>query len=233
MDRNQKGIIALAVATALAGVGYVIWDGIETSKQETAGAALIKATDLASYQAVIDGNPGTLAAGSASLLLANSQWDGGKKDEAAATLQKFISGNANHPGIPSAKASLGSKLMALGKTAEAAKIFDDLTSDPAARFIAPFALISLGDIAKASGDLTKAEEAYKQVSQKFPESAFVQDATKRLASLKTKPPVEIEPPPAPPAPPAGAQSPGMPAVPMPGMPEMSLPGTPIEIPAKP
>jgi predicted negative regulator of RcsB-dependent stress response len=233
LDRNQKGIIALAIAAALAGAGYVIWEGIETSKQESAGAALTKASDLASYQAVIDGNPGTIAASSASLLLANSQWDGGKKDEAVATLQKFISSEASHPAIASAKANLGSKLMALGKTADATKIFEDLASDPAARFIAPFALISLGDIAKASGDLTKAETSYKQVSAKFMDSAFVTEATKRLASLKTKPPVEIEPPPAPPAPPAGAAIPGMPTIPTPGMPEMTLPGMPTEAPAKP
>ena len=202
LDRNQKGIVVLAILLALGAVGLVIYRGVETSRQETAGAALNKAADLAAYQAVVDGHADTIAAGSAMVLLADSQWTGGKQDDAIATLRKFIAASPTHPAIPSAKANLGAKLMAQGKSGDATKVFDDLVADPAARYIAPFALISLGDLAKSSGDLEKAEAAYTKAKTDFPESSFADTANRRIATLKAKPPVEIEPPPAPATPPA-------------------------------
>ncbi len=202
LDRNQKGVAALAVLLVIGAIGAVIYRGIETSRQESAGAALTKAEDLVAYQAVVDGNKDTAAAGSAMVLLANSQWTANKQDDAIATLQKFISTYPTHPALPSAKANLGSKLMAQGKSGEAVKVFEELVADPAAKFIAPFALISLGDIAKAAGDLEKAGASYAKVKGDFPESSFSETANRRIATLKAKPPVEIEPPPAPPTPPA-------------------------------
>ena len=202
LDRNQKGIVVLAILLALGAVGLVIYRGVETSRQETAGAALNKASDLAAYQAVVDGHADTIAAGSAMVLLADSQWTGGKQDDAIATLRKFIAASPTHPAIPSAKANLGAKLMAQGKSGDAAKVFDEIVADPAARYIAPFALISLGDLAKSSGDLEKAEAAYTKAKTDFPESSFADTANRRIATLKAKPPVEIEPPPAPATPPA-------------------------------
>ena len=202
LDRNQKGIAVLAILLAVGAVGLVVYRGIETSRQETAGAALNKASDLAAYQAVVDGHANTIAAGSAMVLLADSQWTGGKQDEAIATLQKFIAASPTHPAIPSAKANLGAKLMAQGKSGDATKVFDELVADPAARYIAPFALISLGDLSKTAGDLEKAEASYTKVKTEFPESSFAETANRRIATLKAKPPVEIEPPPAPVTPPA-------------------------------
>lgn len=202
LDRNQKGIVVLAILLALGAVGLVIYRGVETSRQETAGAALNKAADLAAYQAVVDGHADTIAAGSAMVLLADSQWTGGKQDDAIATLRKFIAASPTHPAIPSAKANLGAKLMAQGKSGEATKVFDELVADPAARYIAPFALISLGDLSKTAGDLEKAEASYTKVKTEFPESSFAETANRRIATLKAKPPVEIEPPPVPATPPA-------------------------------
>jgi TolA-binding protein len=201
LDRNQKGVAALAVLLVLGAIAAVIYRGVETSRQESAGAALTKAEDLVAYQAVVDGNKDTAAAGSAMVLLANSQWTANKQDDAIATLRKFITAYPTHPALPSAKANLGSKLMAQGKSGDAVKVFEDLVADPAAKFIAPFALISLGDIAKAAGDLEKAGVSYAKVKGDFPESSFSETAVRRIATLKAKPPVEIEPPPAPPTPP--------------------------------
>lgn len=197
LDRNQKSLVGLLGLVAIGAVGLVIYRGIETSRQEAAGAALTKAEDLAAYQAVVTGNANTTAGASAMILLANSQWTADKRDDAVATLEKFISSFPDHPALPSAKANLGSKLMAQGKSAAAVKIFDDLVADPAAKFIAPFALVSLGDISKAAGDFEKAGAAYAKVKADFPDSSFAETATKRLATYKTKAPTEIEPPPAP------------------------------------
>lgn len=212
LDRNQLGVFLLAIAIAIGAIALVIYRGIEKSNQETAGAALNKAEDLSAYQAVVDGHTNTLAAGSAMVLLANSQWVAGKQDEAVGTLRKFIESYSDHSAIPSAKASLASKLMAQGKTGDATTLFEELTTDPKARFIAPFALVSLGDIAKSAGDLEKAEGFYKKVNTDYSESSFVESATSRMAILKAKPPVEIEPPApaAPPVAPAAPEAPGSP-----------------------
>ena len=227
LDRNQKGVAALAVLLVIGAIAAVVYRGIETSRQESAGAALTKAEDLAGFQAVVDGNQGTAAAGSAMVLLANSQWTANKQDDAIATLKKFTSSFPEHPARPSAMASLGSKLMAQGKSGDAAKVFEEVVADPAAKFIAPFALISLGDIAKAAGDLEKAGVSYAKVKGDFPDSSFSETAVRRIATLKAKPPVEIEPPPAPPTPPA-TPTPGGPG----GISVTPAPGTPtvMEIP---
>ncbi|MGL4401176.1 MAG: tetratricopeptide repeat protein [Luteolibacter sp.] len=197
LDRNQKGLIVFAILLAIGAVCAVIYRGVERSRQESAGAALTKANDLASLQAVVDGHSGTIAARSAMILLAESQWTDGQKDEAIGTLQKFIADSPTHPTIPTAKANLGSKLMSQGKTGDATRVFEELVSDSSARFITPFALISLGDIAKAAGETEKAEISYNKAKSDFPASSFADMAAKRLAILKAKPPEEIEAPPAP------------------------------------
>jgi predicted negative regulator of RcsB-dependent stress response len=197
LDRNQKNLVILAILLAIGAAALVIYRGIEKSRMETAGAALNKAEDLAALQAVVNEHAGTTAALSAMVLLADRQWSDGQQDAAIETLRAFISSSPSHPARPAAQASLASKLMAQGKSAAAATIFEDVGADPSARFIAPYALISLGDISKVAGDLEKAEASYKRVKTEFPDSSFAAIANRRIAILKAKPPVEIEPPPAP------------------------------------
>ena len=197
LDRNQKNLIILAILLVIATAALVIYRGIEKSRQDTAGVALNKADDLASLQAVISEHPDTNAALSAEVLLADRQWTDGQQDAAIETLRAFVAANPDHPAYPAAQASLGSKLMIQGKSEDATRIFLELVDEPKARYVAPYALISLGDMARVAGDLDKAEASYKRVASDFSESPFVETATKRIATLKAKPPVEIEPPPAP------------------------------------
>lgn len=205
LDRNQKNLIILTILLAIGAAVFVVYRGIEKSRQETAGAEFNKASDLAALQAVIKDHANTHAAGSAMVLLADRQWSDGQQDAAITTLRDFIAANPEHPAFASAKASLGSKLMAQGKAADATAVFQEIADDPKARFIAPYALISLGDLAKIAGDLEKAEASYSRVKKDFPESNFADIANQRIATLKAKPPVEVEPPPAPaPAPKADA-----------------------------
>ena len=205
LDKNQKNLIILTILLVIAGAALVVYRGIEKSRQETAGTDLNKATDLAALQAVAKDHPDTHAASSAMVLLADRQWSEGQQDAAITTLRDFIAANPGHPAFATARASLGAKLMAQGKAADATALFQEIADDPKARFIAPYALISLGDIAKAAGDLEKAEASYSRVKKDFPESSFADTANKRIATLKAKPPVEVEPAPAPaPAPKADA-----------------------------
>lgn len=233
LDRNQKGVIGLAVVLALSAVGVVIYRGVEQGRQHSGGVALSGATDTAALSKVVSEHPNTYAAGSAMILLADSQWAENKKDEAIATLQKFASEFPEHAAIPAAEASLATKLLAQGKTGDAAKIFETLSKKPEASYLAPFALISLGDIAKAESDIAKAEEYYKEVQSNFPASPFNQTAADRIQILKAKPPVEIEAP----AAPDESAVPQMPFTPGAQIPQLVDPvspdAPPVETPATP
>ena len=221
LDRNQKNLIILSIVIAIAVAVFVVYRGVEKSHQETAGAALIKAENLTALQSVINEHAGTTAAASAAILLAERQWTEGQQDASIDSLRKFIAANPGHPALPTAQASLGAKLMVQGKAADATKIFQEIIDDPKARYIAPYALISLGDIAKLAGDINKAETSYNRVKNEFSESSFAETAKRRTASLKAKPPVEVEPPP-PPKP----ETPAIPTVLTPGTPPPSSAETP-------
>jgi len=190
LERNQKGLIALAAVIALAAGGFAIYRGVKSSEASSAGEALSEAKDAASLEAIVKDYSGAAAAGSAQVLLAEKQWNDSKKDESIATLQKFLSEKPEHPAIPAAQASLGAKLAANGKLEQATAIFEKLAGGSS--YLAPYALISLGDLYKDGGKLDQAEASYKRVQSDFPSSLFVQGATERLGALKAKPPTEVE-----------------------------------------
>ena len=213
LDRNQKGMIGLAIAIALAGGAWIVYRGIERSQQEDAGIALTKAAELTDLQTILKDYPKTPAAGSAQLLAAEKQW-ATNPDEAIATLRKFIETNPSHPAAPTAQASLGNKLVKQNKTAEAEIAFQAIVDNPSARFLAPYALVQLGDLAKTAGDLKKAESFYQKAENEYPDNHFSQIAKQHLLLLNAKPPVEIDAPPAPPVTPG--QSPTGPDLMNPG-----------------
>lgn len=221
LDRNQKNLIILSIAIALGVAVFLVYQGIATSKERSAGADLVKAEDLAALQNLIKEYPATAAAGTANLALAERQWTEGQQATAVETLKAFIANNAKHPAVPSAKVSLAAKLKEQGKTDEAKAIFLDLSEAPESRFLAPYALISLGDLARAAGNLEDAEKSYQKAKTVLPGNSFSNTIDQRLANLKAKAPVEIDPPP---APPANAGTPGAPNLPTPGSP--AIPGLP-------
>ena len=192
LDRHQMKLVVLAVLLALFAIGYVIYEGIETSRQESAGAKLVKAEDISELQEVANNNQGTAAAESAKILLAEKQWEDGQQDDAIQTLESFVAEDAAHPARPSALASLASKLLSQGKGEEAEEILNEITSDPNAAYIAPYAWIMLGDIEAAKGDKEAAAAAYDTVEREFFDSPFSQQALQRKLLLKAAPPVEVE-----------------------------------------
>jgi predicted negative regulator of RcsB-dependent stress response len=195
LENNQKTLAILLSVAVVAIAVYIVTRGVNKSREQSAGVALSNAKNATALQEVISNHANTNAAASAKLLLADMQAGEGKTGDAIKTLQDFIATNTDHPAKPTASAKLAAKLMSENKTAEASAIFQDLVSDPQARYIAPYALICLGDIAKAGGDPIKAESFFNQVKTEFPESSFASLAAERLATVKTKPPVEVEAPP--------------------------------------
>lgn len=224
LDRHQKAVAALTVLIVLAFLALVIHHSIRDKREENAGAALVKASDATALQKVISDRPGTSAAGTASVLLADKQWTDGRQDDAIKTLRTFLSGNPEHPAVPAARMNLASKLAGQGKADEAAKLFREAAGDPASAYIAPLAWISLGDLAHAANKPDEAEEHYKKaLSGEFTGSPFNSIATERAAGLRAKAPVEIDPPPAP------KETPGEPKLqptPVPGIPAGTMPQIP-------
>ncbi|MCX6875350.1 MAG: tetratricopeptide repeat protein [Verrucomicrobia bacterium] len=235
LDRNQKNIVILAIVIALATAALVIYRGVVSSKEHTAGAELNKAEDIPALQTVIKEHSGTAAAHSAEVMLAARQWSENQQDTAIETLKSFLAANPEHPARPTAQASLGSKLQTQGKLADAAKVFQELADEPTARFLAPYALLALGDISKATGEMAKAEQLYQKAKTEYPDSSFSKTIDQRIALLKAQMPVEIDPPPTPPAPPANPGAPGAPGVPgVPAVPGVSVvPGAPVVPSAQP
>ena len=124
LDRNQKGVIVFAILLA---IGAVIAVDLPRHRDKPPGNRRCRPHQGRGPRLVPGGRrmamPDTVAAGSAMVLLADSQWTDGKKDEAVGTLQKFIAASPSHPAIPTAKASLGSKLMGQGKSGDATRNF--------------------------------------------------------------------------------------------------------------
>lgn len=197
LDRNQKGMIALAVLIVLAAGAWIVVRGIKEDSEMNAGEMLASAESVDELQEVVKDLPSTQAAGSSQVLISEMQWDNGEQEAAIETLRGFIATNTDHPALPSAKASLGSRLMQQGNNDEAAALFRELVDSPDARFIAPFALVSLGDIAKSAGEIEEAEEFYKRAQNDYGTNQFGSLAQQRLKLVNFTAPTEIDPPAAP------------------------------------
>lgn len=232
LDRNQKNLIFLSIAIALGVAGYLVYQGIASSKERSAGADFCEAEDLPAFQSLIKEYPGTAAAGTAQIALAERQWTDGQQGTSIETLKTFLSDRPNHPARFAAKASLAAKLKDQGKATEATPLFQELSTDPDARYLAPYAFISLGDLAKSAGNLDQAEKSYQNAKTVVPGNSFSTLIDQRLANLKTKPPVEIDPPPTPPAAPAVPGLPGTPGTPLiPGLPPTGPDTSDTDVPA--
>ncbi|WP_367874498.1 tetratricopeptide repeat protein [Luteolibacter sp. Populi] len=226
LDRNTKGMVVAAILLAIAGGAAIVVRGMKEAAQEEAGGAFSKATTVAELQEVVKKYPDSPAAGSASIVLSDKQWEAQDQDGAIATLRDFIAREPEHPGISSAKASLASRLLQQGKTGEAEPLFRELADSPKSRYLAPYALIALGDIAKAGGKLDEAEESYKKVQESYATSPFANLAATHRRLLRFKAPAEIEPPAGTaPAPGAGLSPGGIPSLTTPSV-EFPTPGAP-------
>jgi|GEM_PF-964400 len=192
MDRHQRALLLLAIGLVLAVVAYIIVNGLKEGAEKQAGAALVAATDLPSYQAAAKQHPDTLAGGSAMVIASQLQWDDGQQEASVKTLNDFLAQYPGHPGRPAAMASLGSRLIRLGRSEEAAGNFRKILEDPEAQYLTPLALISLGDIDWKAGKIEEAEVFYKRVATDHAESPFAYSANRRMSLLRAEMPVAID-----------------------------------------
>ncbi len=196
LDEHHRKILVLGLAAAAAVAAYVINDGLREGRETAGGHAIHEAAaDIESLRTVLENHGESRAAGSAAVLLAESQWEQDQRDDAVTTLRDFIATAGDHPARPTALASLGSKLAEMGKSGEAAEAFRTLIdARPAGIHLAPFALIGLGDLAQQAGDIDEARSHFTRVRNDFPTSPFNDTAASRIAILDAEVPVTVEPP---------------------------------------
>lgn len=195
VDKHQVKLIALALLLIIVAVVVVVQREIKKSQEETAGALLVSKSEAADLEGIIKNYEGTAAAGSATILLAEKQWEEEKEDEAIATLRGLVDSAEAHPAHATALASLAAKLRKQEKTSDAEKLLTEITEDTDARYMAAYAWIALGDIAAEKGDLEAAEKAYTTVEKDFSDNFHAsQEAVKRRLVLKAESPVIIAAP---------------------------------------
>lgn len=195
LDQHHMKLLMVGLLAALGVAGYVIKEGMDQGRETAGGNALQEAKDLAALQDVLKNHADSRAAGSAAVLLAETQWEEGQQDAAIETLRAFIATEAGHPAKPTALASLGSKLAAQGKAGDAADVFRTLADDRTnGSHLAAFALIGLGDLAHQAGNAEEAKAHYTRVRDEFATSPFSDAAVRRLLFVDADLPAVVEPP---------------------------------------
>ena len=195
LDEHHLKILAVGLLAALGVAGYVVKRGIDQGVETAGGHALHQARDAASLRDVLESHASSRAAGSAAVLLAESQWKDGQQDAAIDTLRAFVATGTGHPAKPTALASLGSKLAAQGKAGDAAEVFRTLANDRGeGSHLAAFALIGLGDLAEQDGKFEEAKAHYIWVRDEFSTSPFSDAAVRRLLFVGAELPVSVDPP---------------------------------------
>ncbi|MEY3394778.1 MAG: hypothetical protein RL346_1014 [Verrucomicrobiota bacterium] len=194
MSKHQVKLAALVLLAVVAALSMVVIRGIEDGKEKEAGAMLARQTDAESLKRLIKEFPGTAAASSSKILLAQSLWDDGKQDESIAALKALTDSGLEHPAVSSARASLAAKWLAQGKREDAEKILRSLTEDKAAGYLAAYAWLTLGDMALAKGDLAAAEKAYQTVERDFSGTSYVGEAMSRRMMMKAENPTVVAAP---------------------------------------
>ncbi len=202
--KYKKEIVAVLVIALLAAIGFGSYR-IYTAQRDSSAATLLgSASTEQDYQMVIDKYPGTSAAASASLLLADSQRKEKKFTEANTTLQNFIDRNPDHEFVPTAKMAIAANLESMGKMDDALAAYQQVASRYPRSFNAPVALISQVSLLKTKGRNDEARQICEGIMTNYRDSLLASEAARQLRLLK--PLTQTERGPGQSAPGAGASS---------------------------
>ena len=200
-DRYKKGVIGALLVVLLAVAvfgGYRLY----SYRRDTAAANLLaSARTAAEFQKVITDYPGTVAAGSAHLLLAGAQRNEKKFEEANATLQTFLDKYPKHEMTGTARLAMGANLEALGKKDEALTVYQRLVASDSRAFTAPIALFSQIHLLKEKNQFEEARRICETILTQYRESRLAGEVGRQLRLLKGGPesPAVAQPSIAPPA----------------------------------
>ena len=191
---RHKTVVFAAFILALLAVAA--WGGYRfySERRETTAANVLAAAKTASdFQKVIAQYPGTPAAGSAYLFLAEEQRNEKKFSEANATLQSFIDKYPKHELKGTARMAMAGNLESLGKLDEALATYQRLVTDDPESFIAPAALMAEVPILKAKNQTEEARRACETILTKYRDRLFASQAQHYLQLLKPPPSLEAPP----------------------------------------
>ncbi len=181
----------IAVLLAAFG-GYRVY----AARRDAAASALLSSAKTpADFQKVIADYPGSPAAPSASLLLADAQRKEKQFADANTTLQAFVARNPKHELITTAKLGIAANLESLGKNDEALEMYRRVAAEHPRDFNAPSALLSQVHLFKQKGQIEEARRVCETVMTQYRESYASQEASQILRTLKT--PLSAEVPKAP------------------------------------
>jgi predicted negative regulator of RcsB-dependent stress response len=197
-DRHKNKVFAALVLALLAVAAWGGYRMYSDRRGDTAANLLTAAKTAADFQKVIAQYPGTAAAGSASLFLAEEQRKEKRFSEANATLQLFIDKNPQHQLKGTARMAMAANLESLGKRDEALTVYQRLAADDPQGFSAPIALLSEVHILKDKNQSDEARRVCETILTKYRESLVASEASRQLRLLKGSEPAQ--PPPPPPAP---------------------------------
>jgi len=181
-NRSKILLFSGLLVVALATWGISEWTRLRklTGAQQLFTAA--KSAD--DYRKVIAEYPGTLAAGSAHLLLAEQLRKDGKLDESSALLRTFTEKYPEHSLLSGAWTSLAANQEALGKADEALATYQKVSTSYAGSFSAPVALMAQARLLKSAGKTEEAARIYEQVTTRYPDNIVAQQAAQENRQLK-------------------------------------------------
>lgn len=113
------------------------------------------------------------------LYIANCNYELGKYDEAAATLQDVIKRFSGSKVVPLAYYKLAMSYMKKGESDNALKALTDLTSIKNSA-LQDMAMLESAKILESMGKNEEAKNKYKELSEKFPQSPFAEEAKMKL-----------------------------------------------------
>jgi predicted negative regulator of RcsB-dependent stress response len=191
--RHKKEVFAILILALLTVAGWGAYRLYSERRDTTAANVLAAAKTATDFQKIIAQFPGTPAAGSAYLFLAEEQRKEKKFSEANATLQAFVDKYPKHELKGTARMAMAGNLESLGRLDEALAIYQRLVTDDPESFIAPAALMAEVPILKAKNQVEEARHACETILTKYRDRFFSSEAQAQLRLLK--PPAPEAPPP--------------------------------------
>jgi hypothetical protein len=237
LERHFKALLAALGAVALTVGGWLVWKQRAEERRVREGEAFAGAETLDDYKKVIANHPGSMASGSAQFMIANLLAQNNDIAGALEELQKITASYPTHPLVDEAEFRIAVLTLDKGDTkAGLEKLESFITKFPKSPFRGQ-ALLRRADGLAATGERDKASDVYKSIltDNTLAGNPVRTDAENRLATIKLKPPVEVEfvpePPPAPPATAAPAD-PANPAATTPATPasDLSVPSLGLDAP---
>jgi predicted negative regulator of RcsB-dependent stress response len=182
--RYKNELLIALIVIVLGAVAYGAYQIYKDQHSDAAADLLGAATSIPAYQQVIDRYPGTDAAASAYLLMAEQQRGQKKYAEANATLRAFINKFPEHELLPSAHLAMAANLESLGKSDDALSTLQRLVTNYPKSFIVPVALIAEVHLLKAKGRTDEARRICENFLTQYRDSFLAGEASRQLRLLQ-------------------------------------------------